>query len=156
MAEEDIEQEEDGEDNPSQELYQDIRKTAEAPRSIDEPENSGRRPLYSTAQEEAVKLTDMQATYRALQPKYPIREINDMGQSLMMARIFPQKYRPMFKMLTVQVMRDNPKLAPRNVAVQVDSAMSIGYDGRCRVEVVEIAGVLQEAEAFNMGNQMMR
>jgi len=139
------------------EKYQDIRKTAVAPRNVNVPnDGSGRNKSYTAAQEETNKLTDMQATFRHLLPNYSITEINDIAQAIMMARIFPQNFRPLFRKIVVMVMRANPDLDPELVQIQVNSAMTIGYDGRCRVEFVEVAGVLGDEEGLAMGNSMMR
>ena len=61
-----------------------------------------------------------------------------------------------FRKIVVMVMRANPDLDPELVQIQVNSAMTIGYDGRCRVEFVEVAGVLGDEEGLAMGNSMMR
>lgn len=159
MADEDEEFDIDPEDTTEEadEKYQDIRKTASAPRNIDLPEDEeGRSRSYTASQEETSKLSDMQATFRLLAPQFSIRQLNEISHSIMLARIFPQNFRPLFKKIVVMIMRENPSLDPEMVQVQVNSMMTIGYDGRFRVEAVEVAGVMGEDEGFAMGNSMLR
>jgi hypothetical protein len=144
------EPEDSGEKQYDPNQYQDIRKTAVPPREVDVVDSGGHGKSYSASLEDTSKLTDIQATFRALLPSYSIKEIDMIAHAVMMARIFPQKYRHLYNMLVVSIMRENPELVPRTVMILVDSMLSIGYDGKARVEVVEVAGVMGEDELSSM------
>ena len=84
--------------------------------------------------------SDLQTTYKALLPKLKQQDINEMMQLFMVSRIFPDTYLNK-KFLTVMSMkRRHPEIPIMDLENYVDSAMSIGYMGQGRLEIVVVQG----------------
>ena len=84
--------------------------------------------------------SDLQTTYKALLPKLKQADINELMQLFMVSRIFPDTYLNK-KFLTVMSMkRRHPEIPIMDLENYVDSAMSIGYMGKARLEIVVVQG----------------
>jgi len=89
--------------------------------------------------------SDLQTTYKALLPKLTltnqdVSDINNLLQWFMVSRIFPDTYLNK-KFLTVwSIFERHPDIDIMDIENYVDSAMSIGYMGKARVEIVIVQG----------------
>jgi len=84
--------------------------------------------------------SDLQTTYKALLPKLKQPDINEMLQLFMVSRIFPDTYLNKKFLTVMSIKRRHPEIPIMDIENYVDSAMSIGYMGKARVEIVIVQG----------------
>ena len=84
--------------------------------------------------------SDLQTTYKALLPKLKQPDINEMLQLFMVSRIFPDTYLNKKFLTVMSIKRRHPEIPIMDIENYVDSAMSIGYMGKARVEIVIVHG----------------
>jgi hypothetical protein len=84
--------------------------------------------------------TDLQTTYKALLPKFKEPDIDEIMQKFMVSRIFPDTYLNKKFLTVMSIKRRHPKIPIMDIENYVDSAMSIGYMGKARVEIVVVQG----------------
>lgn len=112
--------------------------------------NGGGVQSYTEASESMNKDTDLQATLKRLFPQFPIKIINMVAQSAMVARIDPNWYLDSFS-LTVdatifELDADGEDFNVQAVIDMVLFAFSIGLEGKGRADGLELAGSYKEAE----------
>ena len=84
--------------------------------------------------------SDLQTTYKALLPKLKQTDINELMQLLMVSRIFPDTYLNKKFLTVMSLKRRHPEIPIMDLENYVDSAMSIGYMGKARLEIVVVQG----------------
>ena len=92
--------------------------------------------------------TDLITTFKRLFPSLVWKDINQILQLLMVARIFPDTYIPKKYLTVLSIKRNHPEISVMDIENMVDTAMSIGFNGKSRVEIVLVQGsATQAAEA---------
>lgn len=96
--------------------------------------------------EEALELSDMQSAIAKLFP-------GDLGNrvinALMIARVAPDVFIPLLKMLVnEQIIKSNPNkaISVAFTVAELYTALSIGLDGKGRIDQIELAGASKETE----------
>lgn len=84
--------------------------------------------------------SDLQTTYKALLPKLKQADINELMQLFMVSRIFPDTYLNKKFLTVMSLKRRHPEIPIMDLENYVDSAMSIGYMGKARLEIVVVQG----------------
>lgn len=84
--------------------------------------------------------SDLQTTYKALLPKLKQTDINELMQLFMVSRIFPDTYLNKKFLTVMSLKRRHPEIPIMDLENYVDSAMSIGYMGKARLEIVVVQG----------------
>ena len=84
--------------------------------------------------------SDLQTTYKALLPKLKQADINELMQLFMVSRIFPDTYLNKKFITVMSLKRRHPEIPIMDLENYVDSAMSIGYMGKARLEIVVVQG----------------
>ena len=84
--------------------------------------------------------SDLQTTYKALLPKLKQTYINELMQLFMVSRIFPDTYLNKKFLTVMSLKRRHPEIPIMDLENYVDSAMSIGYMGKARLEIVVVQG----------------
>jgi hypothetical protein len=84
--------------------------------------------------------SDLQTTYKALLPKLKQPDINELMQLFMVSRIFPDTYLNKKFLTVMSLKRRHPEIPIMDLENYVDSAMSIGYMGKARLEIVVVQG----------------
>lgn len=92
------------------------------------------------------KLSDMQTADQRLFPdlagKLPIQWIN----KLMVSRVFPDIYNPLFRICVKELVR-NTEMSVAEAIAYVNTAISIAIDGEGRIDEIRITGRAAEAES---------
>lgn len=143
----------------AEEIYQQMVDGAPAIEQEEEDEDmasgNGGTPKSLMAQEEELpNISDMQATLRKLFP-----ELGDkIHNALMMARVAPDMFIPILRILVNSaIKRMNPR-QPINVAEKATLfyvLTSIGLDGKGRIDTIELAGSVKEAEELEQLGKAM-
>lgn len=130
---------------------------------IEEPEQevefgdgSGMQTL-SEAEEEAPHQTDLQAVLKYLHPKYKDKRLNELLQSAMSSRIFPDNFLDknyLIVMSSIEEHEGDDDMDVMGIISTVQDATSIGYEGRGRVEDLEVAGVAHEQELEQISKEL--
>jgi len=111
-----------------------------------------------TAEEETTEhRTDLQAITRALQPRYQTKRLNDLLQPVMVSRIFPDNYLDLNYLLVMSLVEEEEEKNDIDfvgIVSPVQAATSIGYEGRFRVELIEVAGVAHEEEMEKLSKEL--
>ena len=84
--------------------------------------------------------SDLQTTYKALLPKLKQTDINELMQLFIVSRIFPDTYLNKKFLTVMSLKRRHPEIPIMDLENYVDSAMSIGYMGKARLEIVVVQG----------------
>ena len=130
--------------------------TEEAEREVELPEHNGHKSMME-AEEESPNQSDLQTVLHRLFPIFSNKEINQMGQSIMMARIAPDVFLDLI-FCTVDSILENHN-PTENIDVQatfnlVYSIFSIGLDGKGRFDALELAGAVKEEEMEQLSSQL--
>lgn len=112
----------------------------------------------SEAEEEAPHQTDLQAVLKYLHPKYKDKRLDELLQSAMSSRIFPDnfwaKHRLIVTALVEEYAEDGVDIDIMSIISMTQDALSIGYEGRGRVEDLEVAGVAHEEEMEKLSREL--
>ena len=89
--------------------------------------------------------SDLQTTYKALLPKLTldkkdVSDIDNLLQWFMRSRIFPDTYLNKKFLTVMSLKRRHPEIPIMDLENYVDSAMSLGYMGKARLEIVVVQG----------------
>lgn len=122
------------------------------PREVDMPEETGGNgdggghDTLEERMESSPKLSDMQTADKRLFPdlagKLPIQWIN----KLMVSRVFPDIYNPLFRICVKELVR-NTEMSVAEAIAYVNTAISIAIDGEGRIDEIRITGRAAEAES---------
>jgi hypothetical protein len=109
------------------------------------------------AEEETPHQTDLQAVLKYLHPKYKDKRVNELLQSAMSSRIFPDNFLDKNYLLVMSLMEEHEgdlDIDVVGIISMVQDATSIGYEGRGRVEDLEVAGVAHEQEMEQLSKEL--
>lgn len=109
------------------------------------------------AEEETEHKTDLQAAMKALLPRFPTKRMNDLLQPAMVSRIFPDNYLDKNFLLVMSLIEEqegSDDIDIVGIISIVQDATSIGYEGRGRVDILEIAGVAHEEEMEKLTKEL--
>lgn len=110
------------------------------------------------AEEEAPHITDLQAVLKYLHPKYKDKRLNELLQSAMSSRVFPDnfwaKHRLLVTALVEEYAGDGEDVDVLGIISMSQDALSIGFEGRGRVEDLEVAGVAHEQEMEKLSKDL--
>ena len=136
----------------------------EAPGSVflDEPEReiggdfeAGKS--LAEAEEDTQQKTDLQSAMKYLLPKYKSQRMNELLQSAMVSRIFPDNLLDknyLLVMAMIEECADDDDIDIVGIISTVQDALSIGYEGRGRIDILEIAGVAHEEEMEKLSKEL--
>ncbi len=120
---------------------------------IDEPKT------LTEAEEETEHKTDLQAAMRALLPKFKNKRMNELLQSAMVSRIFPDNFLDKNYLLVMSLIEeseidDNADIDVVGIISATQDGLSIGYKGQGRIDILEIAGVAHEEEIEKLAKEL--
>jgi hypothetical protein len=134
------------------------------PSILEEPEQelelgeAGSVQTLAEAEEEAPHQTDLQAVLKYLHPKYKDVRLNELLQSAMSSRVFPDnfwaKHRLIVTSLVEEYAEDGKDVDLIGIISMSQDALSIGFEGRGRVEDLEVAGVAHEEELERLSKEL--
>lgn len=131
--------------------------TEEAELEIDLDEFEDRKTL-TEAEEETPHQTDLQAVLKYLHPKYKDKRLNELLQSAMASRVFPDNLVDKNHLLSVSLIEEYAEAGGDvpvvDIISMVQDAISIGFEGRARVEDLEVAGVAHEEEMEKLSKEL--
>ncbi len=137
-------------DNPKDDIYKRmVIRESERDVEVDLPKSGdggGHKSL--TEAEDSPNITDLQATLKRLFPTFEDDEINKI-KSVMVARIAPDTFMPLLKMTIVSILESHEE--DENIDVMstinlVNAILTIGLEGKGRVDAISLAGAAREAE----------
>lgn len=111
----------------------------------------------SEEEEETISKTDLQAAMHSLLPKFKDSRINELMKTAMVSRIWPDNYMDKHFLIAASLIEEKAEDDDLDVVgtiSQVQDGLSIGYEGRCRIELGEIAGVAHEAELEQLSKDL--
>ena len=130
------------EEKEQRDIYDDM--VTEAPEREVDVEDDDHRSMEER-EDEAPNLSDLQTTIRKLFPALG----NNIDQAIMVARVAPDMFIPLMRILVnAAIKRMNP-YKPLNVAETASLyyvLTSIGLDGKGRIDTIELAGSAKEAD----------
>lgn len=119
-------------------------------------EGEGAKSL-AEAEEEAPHQTDLQSVLKYLHPKFRDKRHNDLLQPIMASRIFPDNYLDLNYLLVMSMIEEHEGDDDIDVVAIITNsqvATSIGYEGRGRIEDLEVAGVAHEEELERLSKDL--
>lgn len=96
--------------------------------------------------------SDLKATLRRLFPKFENEEINQIASAAMVARIQPDVFMPLLRLTVVSIIENHAEDEDVNINVTVNTIyaiMSIGLEGKGRIDALELAGSAKDAEELD-------
>ncbi|KKN79350.1 hypothetical protein LCGC14_0341320 [marine sediment metagenome] len=120
-------------------------------------EESGAPPSLSEAEDEKEDKSDLQTAMRVLLPTYKNPRINELLKSAMVGRIFPDNFIDKHFLITASLIEEiDPEDDVDVVGIisQVQDGLSIGYEGKGRIDILEIAGVAHEEEMEKLSKEL--
>lgn len=122
----------------------------EAPERVVEPleEGEDKTTAKSMAEkgEETPDLSDMQSAIAKL---FPEGLGDDIANKVMIARIAPDVFIPLLRLMVVEeIMKSDPKkpISVVSTMAKIYTLLSIGLDGKGRIDHIELAGASKETE----------
>ena len=145
MVDEKFREEEPTEEQPAN--YE-AKKTLVPEREVDVGEGEEHKSL-AEKEAESPNLTDLQTSLKRLFPKFQDIEIDKIAQASMVARIFPDTYMPLLRMTVISLLEKHAPTEDIDIIGTislVNAAMSIGLDGKGRIDALELAGSAKDSE----------
>lgn len=141
-------------------LYEEL-STEKPERQVELPED-GDKPrgpkTLSEKEEETPNLSDFQSTLKSLFPEFDDDGMNSIAQAAMVARIAPDVFSDLIYLVTMSILeKQDPR---KNVDVistltKVYAMMSIGLDGKGRIDQIELHGASkEEKELEKLGREL--
>jgi len=132
---------------------------------IEEPERVIEEGTYeagksvSEATEEGQQQSDLKAVLSYLHPTYKDRRLNEVAQSVMASRIFPDNFLDKNYLLVMSLIEEKAAAGEdvdfMGLISAVQDFTSIAYEGRGRVEDLEVAGVIHEEELEKLSKELL-
>jgi len=110
----------------------------------------------SEEEEETAPRSDLKEAMHRLLPKYKNKRIDNLMQSAMVSRIFPDNYIDKLFLITASVIEEQDPEDDVDVVGIISMSqdgLSIGYEGRGRLDILEIAGVAHEEEMEKLSKE---
>lgn len=131
---------------------------------IEEPERVVEAGEYeaiksvSEAEEETQQRTDLQAVLQRLHPKYADKRLDNLLQPISASRIFPDNYLDLNFLVVMSLIEEKATAGEAvdvmSIITMVQAGTSIGYEGRARIEDLEVAGVIHEEEMEKLTKEL--
>ena len=139
-----------------------VESTLSAPVLTEEPEQmldveDFEGQSLTEAEEEAPHQSDIQSVLKYLHPKYKNKRLNELLQSAMASRIFPDNFLDknyLIVMSLIEEQEGDDDIDVVGIISMVQDGTSIGYEGRGRVEDLEVAGVAHEQEMEKLSKEL--
>lgn len=133
--------------------------TLDAEREIEGLEVSGGEAggTLGDAEGSAEHETDLQRAMRYLRPTYKDPRFDELMQSAMASRIFPDNYLAKINFTSIMLIEEQegePDIDVMGIINKTQDAHSIGYEGRYRGEIIELAGVAHEEEMEKLSKEL--
>ena len=109
-------------------------------------------------EEEGGQQSDLKATLAALTPKSRYQRVNDICQSAMVSRIFPDNLLDKQKLIVLSLLQeyDETAIPPFiDLMMNTQDMLSIGFNGMGIVERLELYGVAREEDLEKQINNLM-
>ncbi len=129
----------------------------EEPEQEIDDEGMGAGVSLSESEEGTQHQTDLQAVLQKLHPKYKDKRLNDLLQPVMASRVFPDNFLDLNYLLVMSLIEEcegDADIDIVSIITMVQVATSIGYEGRGRVEDLEVAGVAHEQEMEKLSKEL--
>jgi len=126
----------------------------------DEPErpsDAGASGSLSDAEETAKNVSDIQTIAGYLHPKYPDKKLNSILQSAASSRVYPENVLDKNNIIVLSRALDKDPFESFDLIElisYVQDGISIGIDGKGRVEDLELAGVSNDKELQEISKKM--
>lgn len=108
--------------------------------------------------EDMVAKTDLQTAMKLLLPHYKNKRIDDILQPAMVSRIFPDNFMDKHFLITAFLIEEfdtkGEDVDVLSIISQVQDGLSVGYEGRGRIDLLEIAGVAHEEEMEKLSKEL--
>lgn len=108
-------------------------------------------------EEDAGTMSDFKAFVRSITPKFANPRLNALMQTAMPSRIFPDNYMDKHFLIAAALMEedmDKEDYDPIALISQTQDGLSIGYEGRHIVEIMEGYGVTREQDLDKLANTL--
>ncbi len=119
-------------------------------------EDEGRS--LSEVEEETPHQSDLQSVLKYLHPRYRDKRLNELLQSAMASRVFPDnfwaKHRLLVTTLVEEYAEEGKDVDILGIISETQDALSIGFEGRGRIEDLEVAGVAHEEEMEKLSRDL--
>lgn len=130
------------------EIYEELAEE-EAPRDLIVPEEGDDGHKTLTERMEEQDMSDWHVAIARLFPEFEAEDIKELSSAVVVARIAPDVFLDMLRLTVISIIRrKDPKkpIYPMRVINMVYSLMSIGLDGKGRIDLLELAGAMKESE----------
>lgn len=120
-------------------------------------EDFGEIRTLAESEEETPHQSDLQAVLKYLHPKYKDKRLNELLQSAMSSRIFPDNFLDKNYLLVMSLIEEkegDDDIDIVGIISMVQDATSIGYEGRGRIEDLEVAGVSRDEEIEKLSKEL--
>ncbi len=118
----------------------------------------GSAVTLSEAEEETPHQTDLQSVLKSLHPQYKDKRLNELAQSAAASRVFPDnfwaKHRLLVTSLVEEYAEEGKDVDIVGIVSMFQDALSIGFEGRGRVEDLQVAGVAHEEEMERISKEL--
>jgi hypothetical protein len=108
-------------------------------------------------EEDTVSRSDLKEAMHKLLPRFRDKRIDDLLQSAMVSRIFPDNYIDKHFLITASLIEEqepDDDIDVLGIISMVQDGLSIGYEGRGRIDILEIAGVAHEEEMEKLSKEL--
>lgn len=109
------------------------------------------------AEEESPHQSDLQAVLKKLHPKFKNKRQDDLLQPIMSSRIFPDNHLDLNYFLSMYLIEEcegDDDIDVLAIITGNQAGTSIAYEGRGRVEDLEVAGVAHEEEMEKLSKEL--
>lgn len=120
-------------------------------------EGLSRVQSLSEAEEETQQISDIKMVLKYLHHQYPDKKLNNILQSAASSRIFPDNLLDKQFLITmshIEQHAEDPDFDVVGIISMVQDAMSRGFEGRQRVEDLEIGGVIHEEDIDKLSKEL--
>lgn len=114
------------------------------------------KPL-TEEEEDSVSRSDLKEAMHRLLPRFVNKRIDELLQPAMVSRIFPDNYIDKHFLITASLIEEHDPTDDVDVLgiiSKVQDGLSIGYEGRGRIDILEIAGVAHEEEMEKISKEL--
>ena len=140
-----------------------LQPSIDTPLILEEPEQEivlddvGGGLSLSESEDETSHQTDLQSVLKYLHPKFKDKRLDELLQPIMASRVFPDNFLDLNYLLVMSLIEECEGKADIDIVAiitMVQVATSIGYEGRGRVEDLEVAGVAHEQEMEKLSKEL--
>lgn len=135
----------------------------DAPVLVDEPElddileDVGAGKTLGEAEEETTHESNLQTTFRYLQPKFKNKRMEEISQPILRSRIFPDNFLDLNYLLTmhmIEELEDDPSVDFLAIVTGNQAVTSIAYEGMERGEILEAMGVERDEDMAKLAKDV--